>query len=67
MKHYEFEIWHSGYGETAEEAWQDSFESFVQDPGGPSDNYIVQEVDPDTYEEIGPAKHFVDGKERMEV
>jgi len=46
MKRYEFHITLGGYGDDADEAWEDATESFSQDPGATPDEseYIVEEV-----------------------
>ncbi len=54
MKHYEFEVVLSGYGETPEEAWDQAIEGFSMEPGTfeQEDILSITEVDEDTYNEI---------------
>lgn len=46
MKRYEFTITLGGYGENADEAWQDACERFSQDPGITPDEseYTVKDI-----------------------
>lgn len=54
MKRYEFNITIAGYGETADEAWEDACEGFSQDPGATPDEseYTVEDEDEQLPENI---------------
>lgn len=47
MKRYEFSITIAGYGENADEAWEDACEGFSQDAGATPDEgeYTVEDED----------------------
>lgn len=49
MKHYEFHITIVGGGDSPDEAWQDAYEGFCQDPGITPDEseYTVEEEEGD--------------------
>jgi hypothetical protein len=52
MKHYVFTVHLSGYGETQQEAWEDSLETFQQDNNYAGEEFTVE--DADWYEEEQP-------------
>ena len=46
MKTFNFVVYLSGEGETAEEAWQDATDAFAGDPGEP-ESYTMEETEDD--------------------
>ena len=65
MYRYSFRVWIGGVGSDEDAAWEDAIENFCQDSGNPGDWMMItrQELDLDSYDEIGDEEIISKGQE----